>query len=292
MINHSRLVFYLHKEKSVENFFNVQVHCYIPSKNPTDDDIFVFYRDESTSGDLFERSDREKNVVAWLLLSQVLRDPTNFIQDNILTICLQIKLFGYGYEDEDIESKYKETICSNFKELYYSGDFSDFTIICADGVRFPVHRCIMFAYSPVFKAMLQTNMIESKNNVMEVNDIDGHDMNGILHFMYTQEIENISENLQGLMYGAEKYQLLELKERCINYMDTFISRDNAIQFYKICCLYDIKRMVQLCIKYIYTFYKELKATDEWKDLNIFELNYIEEALKDYDVRFNVVKSQL
>ena len=154
--------------------------------------------------------------------------------------------------EEEPGSKYHKNLSSNFNELYYSGDFSDFTIICADGIEFPVHRCVLSVHSPVFKAMLQTNMIESKNNVVEVDDIDGHDMNEILHFIYTQKVRNIHENLHGLMYGAEKYQLESLKELCLDHMYNHIKFENVIEFFKISYLFNLNGMIWMCIVFINT----------------------------------------
>jgi hypothetical protein len=149
------------------------------------------------------------------------------------------------YIDED-------DLSSNFEDLYYSEDFSDFTVICSCGAEFPVHRCILSVNSPVLKTMMLTEMQESIENKLEVNDIDGVVMNKILFFMYTQKIGGISQNLEGLLYGAEKYQLNNLKSVCISHMFDTLSVENSVEYFMLASLYDIERLLQLCLMYIQT----------------------------------------
>jgi len=139
------------------------------------------------------------------------------------------------------------SLSSSFADLYHSGDFSDFTIICSDKREFPVHRCILSVNSPVLKAMMLTDMQESIEKKLDVKDIDGPVIEKILMFMYTQKIDNINEHLEGLLYGAEKYQLENLKAVCIRHMLDNIRVENAVDYFMLASLYDVEHLKQLCL---------------------------------------------
>lgn len=143
-----------------------------------------------------------------------------------------------------------ESIIRRYEDLYYTGEFSDFTIICSDDEEFPVHRCILSVNSDVLKTMMQSQMQESIENKLKVNDIDGLVMHKILLFMYTQEIDDINEHLEGLLYGAEKYQIQRLKDLCIDDMFENLNAGNAVEYFMLASLYDAERLKQLCLMYI------------------------------------------
>jgi speckle-type POZ protein len=163
---------------------------------------------------------------------------------------LQMELIEGNFPHELDRYFDEDELCSNFDDLYYSEDFSDFKVICSSGEVFPVHRCILAVNSPVLKTMMLTDMQESIENVLEVNDIDGVIMNKILYFMYTQKISGVAEYLEGLIYGAEKYQIKNLKRVCFNHMFDNLCVENSVEFFMLACLYDIDRLKELCLMYI------------------------------------------
>lgn len=139
---------------------------------------------------------------------------------------------------------------SKIQTLYKSKDFSDFTIVCSDGVELNAHRCILSVSSPVLKVMMDIEMKESYENRMEVSDINGEVMDKILWFMYSHIIDDIPNHIEGLLYGAEKYQMLDLKEICISYMFTSLSLENAVKYFMLAHFYKIEHLVQLSLMYI------------------------------------------
>lgn len=158
-----------------------------------------------------------------------------------------MELFEGRFPKESKKHLDDHSLSSSFADLYQSGDFSDFTIICSDKREFRVHRNILSVNSPILKAMMLTDMQESIENKLEVKDIDGSVMDQILLFMYTQKISNISDNIEGLLYGAEKYQLENLKAACVSHMLDNIGVENAVDYFMLANLYDVEHLKQLCL---------------------------------------------
>eukprot|EP00927_Polykrikos_kofoidii_P040179 TRINITY_DN34393_c0_g1_i1.p1 TRINITY_DN34393_c0_g1~~TRINITY_DN34393_c0_g1_i1.p1 ORF type:complete len:349 (+),score=55.34 TRINITY_DN34393_c0_g1_i1:103-1149(+) len=74
------------------------------------------------------------------------------------------------------------------KELWLRRPFPDAYVVAADGKKFPVHRSILAAASPVFEAAWRQPLRESEERVLRI-DASAEAVEALLCFMYTgQEI--------------------------------------------------------------------------------------------------------
>ena len=128
--------------------------------------------------------------------------------------------------------------------------FSDFVFICSDGEKIPAHRLICSAYSPVMRAMFNTQMTESKDCIVRVADIDGKTLSEMLRFVYTQEVCNIKELAPKLLYAAEKYGLDELKKLSETAMIENLSTDNALEYFFLSDRFNIGDLLKSSISFI------------------------------------------
>jgi hypothetical protein len=114
-----------------------------------------------------------------------------------------------------------------FEEFLGDPCFNKFIIVCSDGVKVLANRIILAKCSPVFKAMLQSDMIEKESSELTVVDIDSKTMQELINFMYTGRIVDIDDVAASLLYAAEKYQVLGLKPICINHIKNTLTADNV-----------------------------------------------------------------
>lgn len=134
---------------------------------------------------------------------------------------------------------------------YFDTKFlSDFKVICSDGVEIPVHRSILANFSPVLDAMFNSDMIESKNAVAKIEDIDSKIMTEILRFIYTQEVKNLMELAPKILYGAEKYQLNKLKQICSSSMIENLCIGNTVEYFLLADRHNIQDLLERCTDFI------------------------------------------
>jgi len=83
-----------------------------------------------------------------------------------------------------------KTLSTSLLDAMESADdtFADLTIHFGDNNTIKVHKCILCARSPVFRAMLKTPMTESLNDVIEINDIEFEVMVELIKFIYSDNI--------------------------------------------------------------------------------------------------------
>jgi BTB/POZ domain len=115
-----------------------------------------------------------------------------------------------------------------YKNIFENEVLSDFQLKMNDGVTLKAHKSILVARSPVFFKMLTTDMKEAKQGFVEVPDFNSKTMRELLRFMYCSEVENLDEIANDLIFAAEKYEVQQLKELCIDHIISKLTRENVL----------------------------------------------------------------
>ncbi|KAF0897309.1 hypothetical protein E2562_017311 [Oryza meyeriana var. granulata] len=89
------------------------------------------------------------------------------------------------------------------------------------GKKFPAHRCVLAARSPVFRAELLGSMREHTERTICVDDMDAVVFGALLHFIYTDELPEMDDEdgnaaamAQHLLVAADRYDMERLKKVC------------------------------------------------------------------------------
>ena len=137
-----------------------------------------------------------------------------------------------------------------------SSILADFELKMNDGETLMAHKSILAARSPVFRAMLTTKMKETAWNSVTVPDFCSKTMRELLRFIYCGEVD-IPDGVTDLIFAAEKYELLELKEICINRLISDRTDENVVETLIIADqVSDSERLTAACVKIVmkYKFY--------------------------------------
>ena len=101
----------------------------------------------------------------------------------------------------------EENLFTDLGKLLDDGSFSDFALIVGDQ-RFPVHKAILAARSPVFAAMFGHNeMDENKNGVVQIKDLEPEVLKEMLKFIYTGKTSLLDTMADELLSAADKVYL-------------------------------------------------------------------------------------
>lgn len=171
-------------------------------------------------------------------------------------------------ENPLFHNHYHQHCQSNFsltKQLFDNGKFSDIKIQVGQR-EFHVHRCILSLASEVFERMFQSDMIESRSNLIEITDLSEEICEEMLRFIYCNEIKNLDLNALDLLYAADKYAIEHLKTLCIQTLiDTFTYETTAEMLIR-ANIYNSKLLKDNLLVFIKTYSKEVFATEQWKQL--------------------------
>lgn len=112
-------------------------------------------------------------------------------------------------------------------DFFNNKEFSDVVVKCGDE-RFECHKVFLATNSPVFKAMLTSNMKETNNNEIQIDDIEPEVMTEFLELIYTGKSSNLDKFAMDLFIAADKYQINSLKEICEEALISSLEIDNCL----------------------------------------------------------------
>ena len=129
----------------------------------------------------------------------------------------------------------------------------------------PAHKLILAARSPVFAAMFQNDMLESKTNEVEIADVEPVVLKALLEFIYTGDcvVGNLAE---GLFRAADKYNIKDLKEMCEQELQEKITVDNAVHLLIISDLYQAKKLKESVTLFINCCAADVMEKPSWNKL--------------------------
>ncbi|OXU20217.1 hypothetical protein TSAR_013059 [Trichomalopsis sarcophagae] len=181
----------------------------------------------------------EKNIVLTFNKSwDDLRQRFIFANGELTISCSMV--FDNGDHHVEVDSETisisefdcQELLIDDLEAMLTSPRFSDVKLLVT-GKEFQAHKVILAARSPVFLAMLESNMKEGQDSVIEVGDIEPDVMAELLRFIYTGKVENMDELVADLLAAADMYQLDHLRIMCEAIIAKKLSIDNVAEILKI-----------------------------------------------------------
>ncbi|XP_041347312.1 kelch-like protein 2 [Gigantopelta aegis] len=148
---------------------------------------------------------------------------------------------------EDVQTQ----LLQNIHQEIINGSFSDIQVICRDG-KTTGSRLVLAALSPYFRAMLTSDMAESRKGVLELPTVSLSVFQDILK-MYFCKINLINEdNCMHMLDTAEMMQLDHIKNLCKIYLNhnMAITPQNCLNLWRALKLYnflDLSKRALSCL---------------------------------------------
>ncbi|KAI5081698.1 hypothetical protein GOP47_0001441 [Adiantum capillus-veneris] len=164
-----------------------------------------------------------------------------------------------------------------------SEQFSDLVLESSDGSKIRAHRAILVSRSPVFKAMLESEMEESRSGIIKITDFSYEILRLFVHYLYTAEIypESLEECAFDLLALAEKYNVKHLKAVCERFMTSKVNCDNALFSFEYACQHGAKTLKEAALSAILDNIEELPHKIEYHELVDRDAKLVVEIFEAY-----------
>lgn len=129
--------------------------------------------------------------------------------------------------ETDTERKISTQACNVLNELRRNGQLCDAVIRVEDG-QFPVHRAIMSACSPYFRALFTNGMHETDQREVYIPGVAADMMGLIIEFAYTRDSNVNADNVERLLPAADQFHVLGLTKACCQYLASHLEPENCI----------------------------------------------------------------
>ena len=113
------------------------------------------------------------------------------------------------------------------KDFYDSNSLCDLEVQCGQRT-FKCHKVILACISKYFRSMFQSDMVESRQSVVTIKDIDERAMEAIIDFAYTSKVSMDVDDVQNLLYASSILQVEAVAIACCEFMKTQLDPQNCI----------------------------------------------------------------
>ena len=103
--------------------------------------------------------------------------------------------------------------------------------IVVEGREFLAHKFLLAASVPYFHSMFTHNLIESRQEIITLKDMDPDALETIIDFVYSSELHIDQENVQKLLQMATILQVARVQEKCSEFLMYQLDPSNCLGIY-------------------------------------------------------------
>ncbi|XP_030545149.1 BTB/POZ domain-containing protein At4g08455-like [Rhodamnia argentea] len=151
--------------------------------------------------------------------------------------------------------------------------FTDVVLVAAEDGLFggpsmpvPAHKAILANRSPVFKAMLENEMEESRSGTIKISDVSYDALRAFVNYFYSAEACVDEQMACELLVLAEKYQVKHLKAYCEKFLVSKLNWDNSIINYAFAHQHNAKLLLEASLSLIMDNMDKLRKRQEYAEL--------------------------
>lgn len=152
----------------------------------------------------------------------------------------------------------------DLKDLFLNKEDCD-VVLKVKGEEFLAHKNILKARSSVFKSTFCTDMKEKATGVVEIEDCDPSCFSNFLCFLYCGDEEMISkENVFSLFTVSDKYDVQDLREKCLTLMKENLSVDTFCDTITLALRHSETDLIKLSSKFFTKKAPKIIVTAKWQ----------------------------
>jgi speckle-type POZ protein len=136
----------------------------------------------------------------------------------------------------------------------------------ANPVPVPAHKAVLASRSPVFRAMLENEMEESRSGTIKIGDVSYDALRAFVNYLYTAEASLDEQMACDLLVLAEKYQVKNLKTYCEKFMMSKLNWENSLLTFAFAHQHNAKNLVDAAQSLILDNMDKLSKREEYKEL--------------------------
>ena len=147
-------------------------------------------------------------------------------------------------------------ICDDYKDelLHQLNELRETNILCGTTIRaagqdFAVRKCLLNAASGYFRALFNSQMKETKNNMVELHEAKSTTVSDVLQFIYTGKASIDSSNAQDLAMISDYLIIPSLKTRASDFLVVSINASNCLALKSFACQYNCESLKQAAVTY-------------------------------------------
>ena len=164
------------------------------------------------------------------------------------------------------------------------GHLCDLTLVTKEGKELMAHSNVLSAVSPFFHKLLQSDMKESHERIVRLEEISGSVMEDVLNFTYTGTVEVTEENAEELVAAANYLLISSLKAISGRFLGQMMNHSNCISTFYLAEKYHCDELFTESKNFIQENFASVAFMDEFLSL---ESNEVERWLSNDEITVKV-----
>ncbi|CAA7019688.1 unnamed protein product [Microthlaspi erraticum] len=151
-----------------------------------------------------------------------------------------------------------------------STSFTDVVLISSQDAAasppIPANKAVLVSRSPVFKAMLENEMEESRSGTIKIADVSYDALRTFVYYLYTAEACLDEQMACDLLVMSEKYQVKHLKSYCEKFLVTKLNPENSLMSYAFAHQHNAKHVLDAALSQITENMDKVTKREEYMEL--------------------------
>ena len=144
-------------------------------------------------------------------------------------------VYSKPFMDEDVVftkhptvEQLSSQISTSYENLFLTGLGADVVFHIGDE-KIPAHKVVLSSRVPYFDKMLSSDMVESKTGVIKMQDAEPEPFKQVLRHIYSGKLpDNLETSALNILPFADKFDLTDLREACVYWMERGLKASNAV----------------------------------------------------------------
>ncbi|VDN05304.1 unnamed protein product [Thelazia callipaeda] len=151
------------------------------------------------------------------------------------------------------------------------------------GTVFNAHRYVLAAAIPYFRSMFSSDMIESRQNRIVVQDIPASAFKQLLDFAYTSKVHINSDNAQQLLFAASILQMDTVCGACQRFLTQYLTTTNCLSIRQFAEQHNCVSLMSSVDDFAVEHFPELRVLPDFMQI---PFSYLVDLLRSSDLKVN------
>lgn len=150
--------------------------------------------------------------------------------------------------------------------------------------RIPAHKIVLSVCSPYFHCMFNSNLKESSEREITINEIDGEILELLINYCYAGKISITEDNVERILSTACLFQISSVVAACSNFLGKQLHFTNAIGFVLFAEQQNCDDLYQLSLDFVESNFMEVyQRSEEFVQMDVEQITKL---LKNENLNVN------
>ncbi|CAJ0941651.1 unnamed protein product, partial [Mesorhabditis belari] len=159
-------------------------------------------------------------------------------------------------------------------ELRRDGAFCDVCLITSESRRISVHKLVLAATIPYFRAMFSVDMMEASSPEIHLREISFETLNQMVTYAYTGELRITASNVENVMLVANYLGLCDIVTECATFLAPRLHVSNVLAIDAFCRTIGCKSILENIRSYINSNFVAVTQSHPFLELSLEEIQEI------------------